>query len=270
MTVGEPGAPPNDGPSPHRRRPLRGGEERADRGGRGNEDRPRQDRLFAAAESRGRLFLRHLRRRRPDGGAGAGPADPSRLDARRRGRRGRRLPQPRTGRCFHPQRPVSRRLASARRERGRSRLRGRDAARLWLRPRALAGYRQRHARQLRRGDGNLRRGPAPAAGAALSQRRNGSRDRGDHLRQCPHAVRAHGRSARAGRGQSPRRRTHGRTRRQIRHRGTAAHHAGGAGLLRNDDARRPARCRTANPPSPTSSTATACWHPVPRPTKHSA
>ena len=72
---------------------------------------------------------------------------------------------------------------------------------LWLRAGALAGYRQRHARQLRRRDGDLWRGPAPAAGAAVSRGQAGPGHRGDHLRQCPHARRASGRFARPGGGE---------------------------------------------------------------------
>ena len=48
-------------------------------------------------------------------------------------------------------------------------------ARLRLRACALAGHRQRHARQLRRGHRNLRRGPAYPAGPPVSRRQTGSR-----------------------------------------------------------------------------------------------
>jgi hypothetical protein len=60
------------------------------------------------------------------------------------------------GRCVHPQRSVSGRLASARRERRRAGVFRRPAARVRLRSRALAGHRQRHAWELRCRDGNLR------------------------------------------------------------------------------------------------------------------
>ena len=146
-----------------------------------------------------------------------------------------------TGRRVHPQRSVSGRLASAGRERRRACLPRRPAARLRLRARALARHRQRHARQLRRGDGNLRRGAAPAAYTSVSRRQARSRHRGDHLRQCPHAHRAARRPARAGGGELARRRTAAGSGGQIRHRHAAGHHAGGAGLLRNHDARRAAR-----------------------------
>ena len=67
-----------------RPRHLRGRQERALRRRRGDEGRARQDRLLAAPQGGRRLFLRALRRQRRDGGAGAGPAHPPRLDAPRR------------------------------------------------------------------------------------------------------------------------------------------------------------------------------------------
>ena len=78
-----------------------------------------------------------------------------------------------------------------------------------------------------------RRGPAASAGAPVSRRQARPRHRGDHLRQCPHAHRAPGRSARPGGGELARRRPAGRAGGEIRRRRAAGHHAGGAGLLRN-------------------------------------
>ena len=76
----------------------------------------------------------------------------------------------RARRRLHPQRPLlRRRLAPARRQRGHARLPRGPPAGLRLRARALARHRQRHARQLRRGHRDLRRGPAAAAGAAVSR-----------------------------------------------------------------------------------------------------
>ena len=152
-----------------RPRALRGGQERALFGGRGDEDRPRQDRVFAASQGRRRLFLRDFRRRRQHGGAGPGSADPFGLDAGCGARGDRRPSRGRARRRVHPQRPLSRRLAPARRQCRRPRVLRRSAAGLWLRARPLARYRQRHAGQLWRGDRNLRRGSATAAGAALSE-----------------------------------------------------------------------------------------------------
>ena len=57
---------------------------------------------------------------RQHGGARAGSADPSRLDAGCGARGDRRLPAGRAGRRVHPQRPLSRRLAPARRQRRRA------------------------------------------------------------------------------------------------------------------------------------------------------
>ena len=192
--------------SEDRSRPLRGGEERADLRGRGNEDRPGQDRVFAAAEGRRRLLLRHLRRQRQHGRARSRPADPSRLDAGCGARDRAGISRCRARRRVHPQRSVPGRLAPARRERRGAGLPRRPPARLRLRARALARHRQRHARQLWRGDRNLRRGPAPAADPPVSRRQAGSRDRGDHLRQRPHPHRTARRSARAGGGELARRR----------------------------------------------------------------
>ena len=70
----------------------------------------------------------------------------------------RAFPDVGAGRRVHSQRSVSGRLAFAGRERCGAGIPRGPAARLWLRARALAGYRQRHAGQLRRGDGNLWRG----------------------------------------------------------------------------------------------------------------
>ena len=111
--------------------------------------------------------------RRQHGRAGPRPADPSRLDARCGARRRAGLSRRRARRRVHPQRSLSGRLAPARRERRRARLPRRPLARLRLRARALAGHRQRHARQLRRGHRNLRRGPAPAAYPPVSRRQTG-------------------------------------------------------------------------------------------------
>ena len=92
--------------------------------------------------------------------------------ARRRARRRRRLRRGRARRRrVHPQRSLLRRQPSARRQRGAPRLPRGPAARLRLPARALARCRLGHARQLRRGHGDLRRGPAPAAAAARQPRR---------------------------------------------------------------------------------------------------
>ena len=228
-------------PSEDRPCSLRSGEERADLHGRGNEDRPCEDRVFAAAQGRRRLLLRHLRCQRQHGRARSGPADPSRLDAGCGARDRAGISRCRARRRVHPQRSVSRRLAPSRRERRGTCLPRRPPARLRMRARALARHRQRHARQLRRGDRNLRRGPATAADPPVSRRQAGPRDRGDHLRQCPHPHRTARRSARAGGGKLACRGAAAGARGEIRHRHAARHHAGGAGLLGNDDARRAAR-----------------------------
>ena len=111
---------------------------------------------------------------------------------------------------------------------------GDTPARLRLRARALAGHRQRHARQLRRRDGNLRRGPAPAADSPVSRRqtRPGASRRSsspmsarptERLGDLRAQVAANWRAARAPAGAGG----------EIRRRRAAGHHAGGAGLLRN-------------------------------------
>ena len=82
----------------------------------------------------------------------------------------RAFPRRGAGRRVHPQRSVSGRLAPAGRERRGARLSRGSPARVRLRARALARYRQRHAGQLRRGDRNLRRGTAPAADTPVSRR----------------------------------------------------------------------------------------------------
>ena len=123
------------------------------------------------------------------------------LDAGRGARGGAGVSRRRAGRCVHPQRSVSGRLASAGCERGRAGVLRRPAAGVRLRAGALAGHRQRHARKLRRRDGNLRRGSAPAADPAVSRRQARPGDRGDHLRQCPHPGGTAGRSARPGGGE---------------------------------------------------------------------
>ena len=65
--------------------------------------------------------------------------------------------------------------------------------------------------------------------------------RGDHLRQRAHPDGTARRSARAGGGQLARRGTTAGAGSEVRHRHAARHHAGGAGLLRDHDARRAAR-----------------------------
>ena len=139
--------------------------------------------------------MRRVRCARRDGGAGARPADPPRLDAGRRARRRRGFRHRRARRRrVRPQRSVFRRQPSARRQRGAAGLRRRAAARLRLPARPLARRRLRNSRQLRGGDGHLWRGPAPAAAAAdqprHAQRRLGEADPGER----PHARRAQGRS----------------------------------------------------------------------------
>ena len=74
-------------------------------------------------------------------------------------------------RRVHPQRSLFRRQPPARCECGAARLPRRAAARLRLPARPLARRRLCDAWQLRRGHGDLRRGPAPAAAAAVQPRR---------------------------------------------------------------------------------------------------
>ena len=139
--------------------------------GRGDEDRPRQDRLFAAAEGRRRLFLRHLRRRAATWWRRARTCRS--ISARCRTRCARScaaFPDVAPGDVFIHNDPYQ----------GGSHLPDVNVvapafhdgppARLRLRAGALAGYRQRDAGQLRRGDRDLWRGAAPAADAAVSRR----------------------------------------------------------------------------------------------------
>ena len=104
-----------------------------------------------------------------------------------------------------------------------------------------AGRRERHPGQLRRGDRGVRGRAPPAAGphppGGLGEPRRG----GPHLRQRPHPGGAARRPPRPDRGQPPGLRAPGRPRPQARDRELAAHHAGGDGLLRGDDAGAPSR-----------------------------
>jgi N-methylhydantoinase B len=79
----------------------------------------------------------------------------------------RAFPRAEPGDVFIHNDPYYRRKPSARRERGDAGFPRRRAARLRMRARALAGHRQRHARQLRRDHGDLRRGTATAARASV-------------------------------------------------------------------------------------------------------
>ena len=164
---------------------VRGGEERTDLGSRGNEDRPGENRLFATVESRRRYSCGIFDI--PGNMVAQGPDLPIHLGSMPDAVRAvvRAFPDVAPGDVFIHNDPYQ----------GGSHLPDVNvvapaycgtAARLRLRARALAGYRQRHARQLWRRDGNLRRGPAPAAGAAVSRRQTRPGDRGHHLRQCPH------------------------------------------------------------------------------------
>ena len=154
-----------------RSRHLRDRQEQPLQDRRGDAGRPREDRVLSAVEVGRRLFLRRVRCARRDGGARARSAHPPRLDARCGSRRGRRV---RSGcarrRCLSPQRSLFRRQPPARRECRAAGLPRGSAARLRLPARALAGCRLRHARQLRRSHGYLRRGAAHAAAAAHQPR----------------------------------------------------------------------------------------------------
>ena len=165
---------------------------------RGDAHRPRQDRVFADPEIGWRLLLRRVRCEGRDGGAGSRPADPFGLDARRRACRGRGFRHGRARRRrVHPQRSLFRRQPPARRQRGAAGVPRGPAAGLRLPARALARCRLGHARQLRRGHRDLRRGPAPAAAAARRQGVAQCRPREGDPRQRAHARRAQGRSRRA-------------------------------------------------------------------------
>ena len=97
-----------------------------------------------------------------------------------------RVPAPLARRCLSAERSVSRRLASARPDRIRAGLRRPAAAVLVGGPSASLRYRRRNAWRLQpRRDGNLARGPAPAADAADRKRRAARRPAGDAGAECP-------------------------------------------------------------------------------------